>query len=252
MTITAVFPNEAPVTNQRSTFDDRIEQLWTATAQLPGQAVSTAAGLMAQLASVQTDAPLATAAARLALGIADTLAARGDPETWQDTPASYDYPDTVYGTDGITYRCLGAGVVGEDPVGSVSGDWAALDQDPLATAAILFGVGLLPGWTLSQEGSDLAAPSAYVWSAGVRRYRAALTWITSGAGDRVPRQAALRYSGNSGASYVDLSAYPLMVYDYAPTGALIGVTWSAGFEPLLTAGGEPLLDVLATPLEVLG
>jgi hypothetical protein len=248
MTITAIFPTEAPVTSQRPTFDDRIEQMWTATAQLPAQVVSTGAGLLSQLASVQTDAPLATAAARLALGIADTLTARGDPETWQDTPASYDYPDTVYGTDGITYRCLGAGVVGEDPVGSVSGDWAALDQDPLAIAAILFGVGLLPGWTLSQEGSDPAAPSAYVWSAGARRYRASLTWITSGAGDRVPRQAALRYSGNSGASYVDLSAYPLMVYDYASTGALIGVTWAAGFEPLLV-GGEPLLDALAEPLE---
>jgi hypothetical protein len=274
MTITAIFPTEAPVTSQRSTFDDRIEQLWAATAQLPGQAVSTAAGLMAQLASVQTDAPLATAAARLALGIADTLAARGTPVDWAAEveifgitdsdahtlldsdanrltvaePASYDYPDTVLGTDGITYRCIGTGVVGEDPVGSVSGDWAALDPDPLATAAILFSVGLLPGWTLSQEGSDPAAPSAYVWSAGARRYRASLTWITSGAGDRVPRQAALRYSGNSGASYVDLSAYPLMVYDYASTGALIGVTWAAGFEPLLV-GGEPLLDALAEPLE---
>jgi hypothetical protein len=238
MTITAVFPDEAPVTSQRSTFDDRIEQLWTATAQLPGQAVTTAAGLMAQLASVQSDAPLATAAARLALGIADTLAARGDPETWQDSPASYGLPDTVWGSDGITYRCLGTGVVGEDPVSSISGDWAALDPDPLHEAALLFGVGLMPGWTLSQQGADPAAPSAYVWSRGTWRYRAAVEWMTSGAGDAVPRKATIQYSGTSGATYLDVGALPVLVYSYASDGALIGLTWAAGFEPFLLAGGE--------------
>lgn len=37
--------------------------------------------------------------------------------------ASYDYPDAVIGSDGNTYRCVGAGVTGDDPVGSISGNW---------------------------------------------------------------------------------------------------------------------------------
>jgi len=40
--------------------------------------------------------------------------------------ASYDYPDAVIGSDGNTYVCLGAAVSGDDPVGSVTGNWHAL------------------------------------------------------------------------------------------------------------------------------
>jgi hypothetical protein len=238
MTITAIFPTEAPVTSQRSTFDDRIEQLWAATAQLPGQAVTTAAGLMAQLASVQSDAPLATAAARLALGIADTLAARGDPETWQAAPASYDYPDTVLGSDGITYRCIGTGVVGEDPVGSVSGDWAALDPDPVELAALLSGACLVPGWSLTMQGANPAAPTALVWSRGVQRYRAAMTWMISGAGDSVPDQVTIEYSRNAGATYIVAAAQSILKCHYAAGGELIGLTWAAGWHPFYAAGDE--------------
>ena len=36
---------------------------------------------------------------------------------------TYNYPDTVIGTDGHSYRCIVTSVVGDDPVSSVSGDW---------------------------------------------------------------------------------------------------------------------------------
>jgi len=39
---------------------------------------------------------------------------------------TYDFPDTVICTDGNTYRCIGSTVVGDNPVGSVTGDWVRL------------------------------------------------------------------------------------------------------------------------------
>jgi len=41
--------------------------------------------------------------------------------------ATYDYPDdAVIGSDGNTYRCMGVGVTGDDPVGSITGNWHAI------------------------------------------------------------------------------------------------------------------------------
>jgi len=40
--------------------------------------------------------------------------------------ASYDYPDAVISADGNTYVCLGAGVSGDNPVGSITGSWHAI------------------------------------------------------------------------------------------------------------------------------
>ncbi len=42
--------------------------------------------------------------------------------------ATYNLPDTVYGSDGLTYRCAGTSVSGDDPVGSVTGDWVKLTK----------------------------------------------------------------------------------------------------------------------------
>jgi len=35
----------------------------------------------------------------------------------------YDFPDTVICTDGQTYRCIGSNVTGDNPIGSVTGNW---------------------------------------------------------------------------------------------------------------------------------
>jgi len=40
--------------------------------------------------------------------------------------ATYSYPTPVIGSDGNTYACLGAGVTGDDPVGSITGNWHAI------------------------------------------------------------------------------------------------------------------------------
>jgi len=39
---------------------------------------------------------------------------------------TYNTPDTVYGSDGLTYRCAGTSVLADNPVGSVTGDWVKL------------------------------------------------------------------------------------------------------------------------------
>lgn len=57
------------------------------------------------------------------IGLADAL--------WYNASTIYNptgstKPDFVYGSDGITYVCIGANVAGDNPVGSVAGNWAAL------------------------------------------------------------------------------------------------------------------------------
>jgi len=39
---------------------------------------------------------------------------------------TYNFPTVVAGSDGNSYRCMGTGIVGENPVGSVTGNWYKL------------------------------------------------------------------------------------------------------------------------------
>jgi hypothetical protein len=55
---------------------------------------------------------------------AATEAAASANATAYDNGTTYDYPDTVIFTDGNTYRCLGVGIIGEDPNDSVN--WIVL------------------------------------------------------------------------------------------------------------------------------
>lgn len=45
---------------------------------------------------------------------------------------TYNYPDNVIGSDGQTYRCVGTSVLGDDPVGSVTGNWVQITTAPLS------------------------------------------------------------------------------------------------------------------------
>jgi hypothetical protein len=36
---------------------------------------------------------------------------------------TYSFPTVVAGSDGNSYRCMGTGIIGENPVGSVTGNW---------------------------------------------------------------------------------------------------------------------------------
>ena len=52
----------------------------------------------------------------------DEAAAASDATVY-DENTTYNYPDTVIGSDGRVYRCLGNGVLGDDPVTSTSDNW---------------------------------------------------------------------------------------------------------------------------------
>jgi hypothetical protein len=73
-------------------------------------------------------------------------------------PSGYTVPDCVYGSDGITYVCIGADVIGDNPVGSSSGDWVSLllrHSDVLLTVpsgAVLTG-GIIGG-SVAQNATD--------------------------------------------------------------------------------------------------
>lgn len=57
--------------------------------------------------------------------IAKADAKNYDPsKTYNQT--GYTVPDFVYGSDGITYVCIGSDVSGDDPVGSNTGNWKGL------------------------------------------------------------------------------------------------------------------------------
>jgi hypothetical protein len=73
-------------------------------------------------------------------------------------PSGYTVPDCVYGSDGITYVCIGTDVIGDNPVGSSSGDWVSLllrHSDVLLTVpsgAVLTG-GIIGG-SVAQNATD--------------------------------------------------------------------------------------------------
>lgn len=41
-------------------------------------------------------------------------------------PTGYSVPDAVYGSDGMTYGCIGTNVLADDPIGSATGNWVKL------------------------------------------------------------------------------------------------------------------------------
>ena len=69
-------------------------------------------------------AAAAEAAASAAHSLASAAAAVSAAPAW-DADAPYSYPQIAVGGDGQTYRCMGAGVVGDDPVNG-SANWTRL------------------------------------------------------------------------------------------------------------------------------
>jgi len=66
----------------------------------------------------------ATSADMAAASTVSAIAAAG--VTLWAVGVSYTTPACVAGSDGATYRCKGTGIVGDNPVGSVTGNWLRL------------------------------------------------------------------------------------------------------------------------------
>ena len=79
---------------------------------------STAADVNTAASNADQDASTATAAASAALGNANVTTYSGS--------ATYSLYDAVIGSDGGTYRCMTNGTTGDNPVGSITGNWLRL------------------------------------------------------------------------------------------------------------------------------
>jgi hypothetical protein len=63
---------------------------------------------------------------------------------------TYNTGDTVYGSDGLTYRCTNDSVTGDDPVGSVTGNWIRIIFFPGENVA----TGLFRNLAISATGTN--------------------------------------------------------------------------------------------------
>jgi hypothetical protein len=83
-----------------------------------------------------TEAEAASLAAQIAQAEAEA-AAENIVEAWEDSPASYDYPDIVAGSNGYTYRCVGTAVVGVDPVSDDGTNWVNISSGSSLVASLI-------------------------------------------------------------------------------------------------------------------
>jgi hypothetical protein len=51
-----------------------------------------------------------------------------------DDETTYNFPTVAAGSDGYSYRCLGTNVLGDDPVGSVTGNWVEINSRAIVAA----------------------------------------------------------------------------------------------------------------------
>lgn len=108
------------------------------------------------VAEVNADAATASGAAATA-----TAAANAEAYSGSET---YNFPDTVIGSDGHAYRCIDTGVSGDDPVGSTTGDWQPITTD---TADVINRISarrnLLwnPDMAVNQDNYLFASPASY-------------------------------------------------------------------------------------------
>ena len=79
--------------------------------------------------NANTDATTATTQAAAAIASAGaTVYASG---------STYGAPDVVVGSNGHSYRCLSTGTIGDNPVGSVTGDWQVITLSAASPVSII-------------------------------------------------------------------------------------------------------------------
>lgn len=84
-------------------------------------------------------------------------------------------------------------------------------------------MGSLPGWNMSASGDTTDQPDVLLFTKGVERIRATLTWGTVGGADGNVQVAVYAYSGNSGSSY-DTIGTETITYDASAN--VTATTWS--------------------------
>lgn len=125
MTISTITPFTGTVPNRtqsQSAFNTNVAAFLTWLDGLGDELVISIPQMNTDIAQANTDATTASAASATATAAANATAYSGS--------ATYNYPDTVIGSDGHAYRCIDTGVSGDNPVGSETGDWQQISVDP--------------------------------------------------------------------------------------------------------------------------
>jgi hypothetical protein len=185
-----------------------------------------------QVSSLEGKASNWSALAQAALELAEAaaVAALSTSGVVRYSPTgSYDWPDVVLGDDGVGYRCLGVAVLGDDPVGSVTGNWMAITADPGTLVSLLLSGGIVPGWDWETQDSDGTAPPTnpqtpdqVVYSRGAERYRVAHTWGTAGE----LLTTVVSYSRDEGQTWEPVVVDDTCAITYDTNGAALSGAWS--------------------------
>lgn len=99
-----------------------------------------------------------------------------------DDETTYNFPTVAAGSDGYSYRCLGTNVLGDDPVGSATGNWVMLNDGrpgPLPTGVRLTGGIIGLGFTKTVEASVTVHPGVCFDSTGTIRLALAAEQVVS-------------------------------------------------------------------------
>jgi len=88
------------------------------------------------------------------------------------------------------------------PVSTATGPQVITDiRDNQQSMRDMIVIGGMQGWNMAATGGTAAEPTQLLYSKGVERLKAALTWATSGGQDGNVTQAIYSYSSNSGGAY---------------------------------------------------
>jgi len=228
------FSGLPPSTSDPTNFDARASTTLAEMYDLPAE-VNTWAGqantLAVTISGLEASASLSAVTAEEA---ADAVLSQGVTANAWSSVTTYALYQVAIGTDGRAYRSLQASNLNHNPVTDVGTWWRPLNPDLWLAAMLIVTTGLYPGWSFQSQDpvgtyppSTPDKPAAYVWSRGVERYRASLTWGTTGGEADALKTARMEYSNTSGSSYVSVSSTPLVTLTYSTSGAVIAAAWSA-------------------------
>lgn len=182
---------------------------------------------------INSNAATAVAAATTAAEAADAVLSQGTTADAWASGTTYDQYDVAIGSDGLAYRSMAGTNTNHDPTTDDGTWWRQLNPDPYLVGAMLNGNGVYPGWDFAVQDpdgtyppTDAEEPEVYLWSNGVERYKATLTWGTTGGEQGAVTTAIFEYSSDSGSTYAPAWQKNQMDITYATNGAVIAAAWS--------------------------
>jgi len=127
MAITQILTTMPPSPNRTrpSTFSTESDLFLAAMVVLQSEVNTVISQINSTLLTMQSLATGAVVAAAEAASASTAAIAAANVAVYSGA-TTYDFPDAVVCTDGNTYRCVGTGVLDDNPVTSITGNWVKL------------------------------------------------------------------------------------------------------------------------------